>query len=58
MFQRKRNYEKEREADAKDRQEEKHEIEELKKQILSENKNIEDAEAEAQRLHDARVIYF
>lgn len=57
MFQRKRNYEKEREADAKDRQEEKHEIEELKKQILSENKNIEDAEAEARRLHDAKVFF-
>lgn len=54
LFQRRRDYEREREADAKDRQEEQQEIEELKKQILAENKNVEEAEAEAKKRHEAQ----
>ncbi|KAH7722426.1 PWI domain-containing protein [Aphelenchoides avenae] len=54
LFQRRRDYEREREADAKDRQEEQQEIEELKKQILAENKNVEEAEVEAKKRHEAQ----
>jgi RNA-binding protein 25 len=52
LFQRRRDYEREREADAKDRQEEIQEIEEIKKQILAENKNADEAEAEAKKRHE------
>uniref|UniRef100_A0A0M3I4R8 PWI domain-containing protein n=2 Tax=Ascaris TaxID=6251 RepID=A0A0M3I4R8_ASCLU len=51
LFQRRRDFEREREADAKDRQREQQEIEELKKQILAENENIENADEEARRRH-------
>ncbi|VDD88319.1 unnamed protein product [Enterobius vermicularis] len=51
LFQRRRDFEREREADAKDRQKEQQEIEELKKQILAENQDIENAEEEARRRH-------
>lgn len=42
LFERRRNYEREREADAKDRHEERKELEELKKMILKEKKSGED----------------
>lgn len=58
LFQRRRNYERERESDTKDRQEELQEIEELKRQILAENKNIEDVDAEARKLYEAKVILY
>uniref|UniRef100_A0A0N5AA90 PWI domain-containing protein n=1 Tax=Syphacia muris TaxID=451379 RepID=A0A0N5AA90_9BILA len=51
LFQRRRDFEREREADTKDRQKEQQEIEELKKQILAENQNIENADEEARRRH-------
>ncbi|CAI4222860.1 unnamed protein product [Auanema sp. JU1783] len=54
LFQRRREFEKEREADAKDRLREQNEIEELKRQILAENKNGEDADAEARRRHQEK----
>uniref|UniRef100_A0A915D293 Uncharacterized protein n=1 Tax=Ditylenchus dipsaci TaxID=166011 RepID=A0A915D293_9BILA len=54
LFQRRRNYERERQEDAKDRQDELQEIEELKKQILAENKNVADPDAEARKLHEAK----
>lgn len=55
LFQRRRDFEREREADAKDRQREQQEIEELKKQILAENENIENADEEARRRHQEQV---
>uniref|UniRef100_A0A1I7YD68 PWI domain-containing protein n=1 Tax=Steinernema glaseri TaxID=37863 RepID=A0A1I7YD68_9BILA len=51
LYQRKRLYEREREQDAKDRQREQEEIEELKKAILEENKNIENVDEEAKKRH-------
>uniref|UniRef100_A0A914BYJ1 PWI domain-containing protein n=1 Tax=Acrobeloides nanus TaxID=290746 RepID=A0A914BYJ1_9BILA len=53
LFQRRRDYEREREADAKDRQEEQREIEELKRQILETGEKIEDPDAEARKRHEA-----
>lgn len=55
LFERRKNYEREREQDAKDRQEELQEIEELKKQILATNMEAMDAEAVARKLHEAKV---
>ncbi|VBB25945.1 unnamed protein product [Acanthocheilonema viteae] len=52
LFQRRRDFEREREADAKDRQREQHEIEELKKQILAENANVENPDEEARKRHE------
>lgn len=57
LFQRRRDFEREREADAKDRQREQQEIEELKKQIIAENQNIENVEEEARRRHNEQVQY-
>lgn len=54
LFQRRRDFEKEKEADAKDRQKELQEIEELKKQILAEG-NIADPDEEARKRHQAQV---
>ncbi|KAI1719593.1 PWI domain-containing protein [Ditylenchus destructor] len=54
LFERRRNYERERQEDARDRQEEIQEIEELKKQILAENKETKDVDAEARRIHEAK----
>ncbi|CAB3397454.1 unnamed protein product [Caenorhabditis bovis] len=55
LFQRKRDFEKEREADQKDRLREQHEIEELKKQILAENStNSIDVEEEARKRHQRK----
>ncbi|KAK0409674.1 hypothetical protein QR680_004686 [Steinernema hermaphroditum] len=51
LYSRKRLYEREREQDAKDRQREQEEIEELKKAILEENKNIENIDEEAKKRH-------
>ncbi|KAK5977134.1 RNA-binding protein 25 [Trichostrongylus colubriformis] len=51
LFQRKRDFEREREADSKDRLREQQEIEELRKQILAENKDIQDVDEEARRRH-------
>lgn len=56
LFQRRRDFEREREADTKDRQKEQQEIEELKKQILAENQNIENADEEARRRHKEQVM--
>lgn len=57
LFQRKRDYEKELEADSKDRLREQQEIEELKKQILAEGKTNEESEAdeEARKRHREQV---
>ncbi|VDP13641.1 unnamed protein product [Onchocerca flexuosa] len=52
LFQRRRDFEREREADAKDRQREQQEIEELKKQILAENANVENPDEEARKRHE------
>ncbi|VDN43424.1 unnamed protein product [Gongylonema pulchrum] len=52
LFQRRRDFEREREADAKDRQREQQEIEELKTQILAENSTIENVEEEARKRHE------
>uniref|UniRef100_A0A158P9J6 RRM domain-containing protein n=1 Tax=Angiostrongylus cantonensis TaxID=6313 RepID=A0A158P9J6_ANGCA len=51
LFQRKRDFEREREADSKDRLREQQEIEELRKQILAENKDVQDVDEEARRRH-------
>lgn len=55
MFQRRRDFEREREADTKDRQREQQEIEELKKQILAENANVENPDEEARKRHEEQV---
>lgn len=55
LFQRRRDYERERESDAKDKQEELREIEELKRQILETGEKIEDPDAEARKRHEAHV---
>ncbi|KAJ1346418.1 hypothetical protein KIN20_001197 [Parelaphostrongylus tenuis] len=49
LFQRRRDFEREREADSKDRLKEQQEIEELRKQILAENKDVQDVDEEARR---------
>ncbi|PAV63396.1 hypothetical protein WR25_20334 [Diploscapter pachys] len=56
LFQRKRDFEKEREADQKDRIKEQQEIEELKKQIQEENadKDEKKIEEEARKRHQQR----
>lgn len=51
LFQRKRDFEREREADSKDRLREQQEIDELRKQILAENKDVQDVDEEARRRH-------
>ncbi|XGW02871.1 hypothetical protein V3C99_014699 [Haemonchus contortus] len=51
LFQRKRDFEREREADSKDRLREQQEIEELRKQILAENKDVQNVDEEARRRH-------
>uniref|UniRef100_A0A1I7XLF0 L-aminoadipate-semialdehyde dehydrogenase-phosphopantetheinyl transferase n=1 Tax=Heterorhabditis bacteriophora TaxID=37862 RepID=A0A1I7XLF0_HETBA len=51
LFQRKRDFEREREADSKDRLREQQEIEELKRQIVAENKDAENVEEEAKKRH-------
>ncbi|KJH49303.1 PWI domain protein [Dictyocaulus viviparus] len=51
LFQRKRDFEREREADSKDRLREQQEIEELRRQILAENKDVQDVDEEARRRH-------
>lgn len=56
LFQRKRDFEREREADSKDRLREQQEIEELRKQILAENKDIQDVDEEARRRHLEKVL--
>lgn len=53
LFKRRRDFEKEKEEDAKDRQREHQEIEELKKQILAEGNDI-DADEEARKRHQAQ----
>ncbi|KAK6055853.1 hypothetical protein COOONC_06643, partial [Cooperia oncophora] len=55
LFQRKRDFEREREADSKDRLREQQEIEELRKQILAENKDVKDVDEEARRRHFEKV---
>uniref|UniRef100_A0A183G1M0 PWI domain-containing protein n=1 Tax=Heligmosomoides polygyrus TaxID=6339 RepID=A0A183G1M0_HELPZ len=52
LFQRKRDFEREREADSKDRLREQQEIDELRKQILAENKDVQDEEAAMRRLRE------
>ncbi|TKR57448.1 hypothetical protein L596_030713 [Steinernema carpocapsae] len=51
LYQRKRLYEREREQDTKDRNREMQEIEDLKKAILEENKNVENIDEEAKKRH-------
>ncbi|CAJ0946564.1 unnamed protein product, partial [Mesorhabditis belari] len=51
LFQRRRDYEKEKEQDALDRKKEIQEIEDLKKQIIAEGKEAMDAEEEAKKRH-------
>lgn len=60
FFQRKRDYEREREADQKDRMQEQQEIEELKRQIMEEAANDEsiNIEEEARKRHKLKVCIF
>jgi hypothetical protein len=54
LFQRRRDFERERELDTKDRQKELAEIDELKRQIMAEG-GIENADEEAWKRHRAQV---